>query len=144
VQGLGTEGGPENPVWTLAKKYNVANTYSNYSSILTYNETGYVDYTSLLSDFEDETWPIFEQNAGTILTENLQDRSMRAGLRQAGWKPKPLDAMAQAVEWWQWDWETSYSPDESSFVSNSAVQSASKRMRQARLCQCAACQDTSS
>jgi polyamine oxidase len=23
---------------------------------------------------------------------------------------------AQAVEWWEWDWETSYSPEESSFV----------------------------
>jgi len=41
---------------------------------------------------------------------------MRAGLSQAGWKPKKLDMAAQAVEWWQWDWETSYPPDESSFV----------------------------
>ncbi|KAF2679945.1 amine oxidase [Lentithecium fluviatile CBS 122367] len=115
VQGLGTEGGPENPIWTFAKEYNISNTYSDYSSILTYNETGYFNYTSLLTDFDD-SWAEFEQAAGTILTENLQDRSMRAGLYQADWRPSSLDAAAQAVEWWMWDWETSYSPDESSFV----------------------------
>ncbi|KAF2656312.1 polyamine oxidase-like protein [Lophiostoma macrostomum CBS 122681] len=114
VQGLGTEGGPENPIWTFAKKYNVSNEYSNYSSIASFNETGAVDYLSLIDDFED-AWSIFEQNAGYVLTENLQDTSMRAGISLAGFKPKK-NMMAQAVEWWEWDWETSYSPDESSFV----------------------------
>ncbi|KAF2711888.1 polyamine oxidase [Pleomassaria siparia CBS 279.74] len=114
VQGLGVEGGPENPVWTFAKQYNVSNTYSDYESILTYNETGPVNYTYLLDDFED-TWSIFEQNAGTLLTENRQDQNMRAGISLAGFKPKNNMA-AQAVEWWEWDWETSYSPEESSFI----------------------------
>lgn len=40
---------------------------------------------------------------------------MRAGLYQSGWKPQK-DMARQAVEWWMWDWETSYSPEESSFV----------------------------
>ncbi|KAF2644543.1 polyamine oxidase-like protein [Massarina eburnea CBS 473.64] len=114
VQGLGTESGPENPVWTFAKQYNISNTYSDYDSILTYNETGAVNFTNLIDKFED-VWTEFEQNAGTIITENLQDPSFRAGLWQAGWKPKKSMA-AQAVEWWEWDWETSYSPEESSFV----------------------------
>ncbi|KAF2090381.1 polyamine oxidase-like protein [Saccharata proteae CBS 121410] len=113
VQGLGTAGGPENPIWTFAKKWNVTNTYSNYSSILTYNETGAVDYTDLLDDFED-AYAVAEQNAGYILTENLQDRSTRAGFSLAGWKPKHNMAM-QAVEWWCWDWETAWTPEESSF-----------------------------
>ncbi|OCL00547.1 amine oxidase [Cenococcum geophilum 1.58] len=114
VQGLGTEGGPENPIWTFAKKYNVSNEYSNYSSILTYNETGYTDYSSMLDDFEN-VYATMEQNAGYILTENLQDQSTRTGLALAGWKPKK-DMAAQAVEWWEWDWETSYTPGESSLV----------------------------
>ncbi|PVI02146.1 polyamine oxidase-like protein [Periconia macrospinosa] len=114
IQGLGTEGGPENPIWTFGKKYNISNTYSDYESILTYNETGAVDFTNLIGDFE-TAWTDFEQAAGTILTENLQDRSFRAGLSQAGWKPKKNMA-AQAAEWWEWDFETSYPPDESSFV----------------------------
>ncbi|KAH7110314.1 polyamine oxidase-like protein, partial [Dendryphion nanum] len=115
VQGLETEGGPENPIWTFAKEYDVKNEYSNYSAILTYNETGEVDYANMLDEFE-EHWSVFEQNAGYILSNNRQDRSMRAGLMQSGWKPKRTDMAAQAVEWWMWDWETSYSPEESSFV----------------------------
>ncbi|KAL1630969.1 hypothetical protein SLS56_004643 [Neofusicoccum ribis] len=114
IQGLVSEGGPENPIWTLGKKYNVTNTYSNYSSILTYNETGYVDYAYLLDDFED-AYAIAEQNAGYIVTDNLQDLSTRAGFSLAGWKPKKNMA-AQAVEWWEWDWETSYPPEQSGFA----------------------------
>jgi polyamine oxidase len=100
VQGLGTEGGPENPIWTFAKEYNITNEYSDYSSITSFNETGAVNYTSMIGDFED-AWTIFEQNAGYALTENLQDTSMRAGISLAGFKPKK-DMMAQAVEWWEW------------------------------------------
>ncbi|OCK75495.1 amine oxidase [Lepidopterella palustris CBS 459.81] len=114
VQGLGTDGGPENPIWTFAKKYNISNEYSNYSSILTYDQTGYNDYASLIDDFGN-AYSTMEQNAGYILSENLQDQSARAGLALAGWKPKQ-DMHKQAVEWWQWDWELSYTPDESSLV----------------------------
>ncbi len=52
VQGLGTEGGPENPIWTLAKKYKVQNTFSNYSSIATYDEGGPADFGSLFDDMD--------------------------------------------------------------------------------------------
>jgi polyamine oxidase len=115
VQGLGTDGGPENPIWSLARKYNITNTYSNYSSILTYNETGYVDYSDLLNDFED-AYSNLEQDAGYLLTNNLQDRSIRAGLMLAGWKPLASDnPMAeQAVEWWSFDFEYATTPEESS------------------------------
>lgn len=77
------------------------NTYSNYSSILTYNETGYTDYSSLLDDYETK----FETTsalAGTILKENYQDMTVRSGLSATGWKPKRDDMTAQAVEWWEW------------------------------------------
>ncbi|KAI1213152.1 putative flavin-containing polyamine oxidase [Annulohypoxylon truncatum] len=111
VQGLGSEGGPENPVWTLTKKYGVNNTYSNYSSILTYDETGANDYSDLFDSFEN-AYGTLEQDAGYILTQNLQDTSIRAGLSLAGWKPKK-DMHAQALEWWEWDWETSYPPEQS-------------------------------
>lgn len=100
VQGLGVEGGPENPIWTFAKEYGIANEYSDYSSITTFNETGAVDFTPLLDEFE-EAWTVFEQDAGYLLTENIQDRSMRAGISLAGWKPKK-DMARQAVEWWMW------------------------------------------
>jgi len=86
-----------------AKKYNLENAYSNYSSILTYNETGAVDYTYLFDDFEN-AYTETEQSAGYILSENLQDRTARAGLSLSGWKPKLSDnpMAAQAVEWFMW------------------------------------------
>ncbi|KAG9245157.1 putative flavin-containing polyamine oxidase [Calycina marina] len=113
IQGLGSDGGPENPIWTLAKKYKLTNTYSDYDSIITYDETGPVNYTDLLNvDFED-AYATVEQDAGYLLTENLHDRSYRTALSLAGWKPKK-DMLKQAVEWWEFDWEYSYSPDLSS------------------------------
>lgn len=114
IQGLGAEGAPENPIWTFSKQSNLSNTYSDFSSILSYDKTGYNNFTDLIDQFE-SYWDIFEQNAGTILTENLQDRSLRAGLIQSGWRAGQ-DAHRKAVEWWQWDWETSQTPEESSFV----------------------------
>jgi len=66
--------------------YNLTNTYSNYSAIETFNETGAVDYTDLLDDYETD-YSTLEQDAGYILSDNLQDRSVRSGLSLAGWKP---------------------------------------------------------
>ncbi|KAJ5825376.1 hypothetical protein N7474_002514 [Penicillium riverlandense] len=115
VQGLGQPGGPQNPVWTFAQEYGLNNTYSNYSSIITYDENGANDYSALLDTF-DNAYSVASENAGVILKQNLQDQTGRSGLALAGWKPK-VDAMKeQAVEWWNWDWEDAFSPDESSFV----------------------------
>lgn len=82
--------------------------YSNYSLIKTFNETGAADYKYLLDEFED-AYTTLEQDAGYILTHGLQDRSVRAGLSLANWKPGK-DQAAQAVEWWEFDFEYSYSP----------------------------------
>lgn len=118
MQGLGSPGGPgaliilranaliltslpENPIWTLAKKWGLNNTYSNYSSILTYNETGYTDFSALLDEYETK-FETASDLAGTILKENYQDMTVRSGLSLADWKPKRDDMTAQAVEWWEW------------------------------------------
>jgi polyamine oxidase len=79
----------------------LTNTYSNYSDILTYDETGFVDYSDLLDAFEDAYAPL-EQDAGDILSQNLQDRSVRAGLSLSGWKLKESNTRKSAVEWWDW------------------------------------------
>lgn len=84
-----------------AKKYNLTNTYSNYSSILTYDESGYNEYSNLLDDY-DAAYEIASEQAGIILMNNLQDQTSRTGLALAGWKPKRGDMKAQAVEWWKW------------------------------------------
>lgn len=116
IQGLGAEDpdAPENPVWTFAKKWNVSNTYSDYDSLLTYDENGASNYSYLQEEY-DEASDIVVANAGYLLTENLQDPSARVGFSLAGWKPKQ-DMKKAAVEWWNWDWDAAYSPDLSSFV----------------------------
>jgi polyamine oxidase len=114
ISGLGVEGGPENPVWTFSKQVNLTSVNSDSSSILTYDSTGAVNFTDIIDEYENH-WKVFEQNAGTILTDNLQDRSMRGGLSQSGWRTQQ-NAHRKAVEWWMWDWETAQTPEESSFV----------------------------
>ncbi len=103
VQGLQTDDGPANPIWLLAQKYNLNNTYSDESNITTYNETGRVDYSDLFDEL-DEAYTQYEIDAGYTVTDNLQDISVRSGLSLAGWKPRK-DPQKQAVEWWYFDWE---------------------------------------
>lgn len=67
----------------------------------------------MLDEFDD-AYATLEQDAGYILNEDLQDRSIRFGLNLADWKPGTRQMAKQAVEWWEWDWEYAYSPDESS------------------------------
>lgn len=112
IQGIASPGGPVNPIWSLAEKYGLLNTYSNYSSIETFNASGAVDFLRLLDDYE-IAYSTVEQDAGSLWSENLQDRSMRSALSIAGWNPKK-DMNAQAAEWWEFDWEYSYPPDQSS------------------------------
>ena len=97
MQGLGTPPGPENPIWKLAKKYGLNNTYSNYSSILTYDQHGYTDYSDLLDTLGEDAWTIAEEDAGYILTEGLVDNSVRTAFSLADWFPDT--AKKQAVEW---------------------------------------------
>ncbi|KAF5612271.1 n1-acetylpolyamine oxidase [Fusarium subglutinans] len=114
IEGLQNPSGEVNPIWRLAQKQKVKNTYSNDSAIITYDETGASDYTDLI-DLFDEKFEIASQEAGYIFTENLQDTSTRTGLSLAGWKPK-RDMKMAAADWWGWDFETAYTPEESGFV----------------------------
>ncbi|RAH48931.1 putative flavin containing polyamine oxidase [Aspergillus brunneoviolaceus CBS 621.78] len=114
LQGLGSAD-TVNPVWALAKKHHLRNTYSNYSSLRTYNETGEADYQYLLDEYA-RVYEIAARDAGRILMENLQDQTARTGLALAGWRPRKNDMAAQAVEWWNWDWEDASPPETSSFV----------------------------
>ncbi|KAI4144070.1 MAG: hypothetical protein LQ341_002736 [Variospora aurantia] len=50
--------------------------------------------------------------ADHLLTQNLQDRSVRSGLSLAGRK-STKDAASQAVEWWEFDWEDAEPPQRS-------------------------------
>ena len=110
---------------TQAKKYSLSNTqglplptqrsyfltatsYSNFSNIEMFTSEGPVGYTNLVNVYED-AYTSVEQDAGRILGYNLQDRSFTAGLTLAGWQPT-LDAMSEAIEWLEFDFEYGNSP----------------------------------
>jgi polyamine oxidase len=78
------------------------------TSVLTYDQNGLVDYIDKYIDFE-TAYSVVEKDAGYILSENLQDRSFRAALNLAGYKPRG-DAHAQAVEWALIDFEYAQKP----------------------------------
>ncbi|KUJ24285.1 uncharacterized protein LY89DRAFT_713167 [Mollisia scopiformis] len=84
---------------------------TNWSSIQTFDENGAVDYAYLLDDYE-TAYGTVEQDAGRILKEDLQDRTFRSGLLVADWLPKD-DMHKQAAEWWQFDWEYAWPPEQS-------------------------------
>ena len=86
----------------------MTNFFTNLSSLLTYDESGPVDYLDKVDDFED-AYAAVESDAGFILVDNFQDKSFRSALNLAGWKPqgKPHE---QAVEWYEMDYEYAQTP----------------------------------
>ena len=98
------------------------NRYSDYDSIQTFNASGAADFTDLLDSFED-SYSTLEQDAGHILTQNLQDRSARTGLSLSAWNPSQ-SAERQAAEWWEFDWEYADSP-----VRNRRLTTTKQRLR---------------
>jgi polyamine oxidase len=71
-----------------------------------------VDYSDLFNTFED-AYANFEQDAGYVLTQNLQDRSARTGFSLAGWSPR-MNAQQQTIEWFEFDFEYGETPERSS------------------------------
>lgn len=70
-------------------------------SLQSYDRNGFNDYTDLITEFDD-AWTIAEQDAGVILSENLQDYDVKTGFELAGWKTEANTGITQAVEWWMW------------------------------------------
>ncbi|KAI4593551.1 hypothetical protein KJ359_009237 [Pestalotiopsis sp. 9143b] len=90
--------------------------------MLTYNESGEIDFISELEAFEDALDRLAAE-AGELLVDNIQDRTIREGLSLIGWKPEQREypAAAEAVEWFLYDGEQAATPEETSLVFNEAV-----------------------
>ncbi|KAH7153471.1 hypothetical protein EDB81DRAFT_719487, partial [Dactylonectria macrodidyma] len=114
VEGLESESGNVNPIWRLAQKHKIKSVYSDGDSLVTYDETGEYNFSSIIADFDDK-WEVAMADAEKIKDDNLQDTSVRAGLSLAGWKPKK-NMHAQAAEWWGWDFEMAVLPEQSGFL----------------------------
>lgn len=104
------------------KKWNISNKRSDFDSIETYNETGKVDFIDEIQNFIDSVDKLSEV-ADELLEENIQDRTFRQGLALADWNPEQRDypQAADAVEWWLYDGEQAFTPDETSLLFNVAV-----------------------
>lgn len=107
-----------NPIWDLvghpksgpylmssnayqAKRYRLSTSTSDFDSLLTYNETGSVDYSDLIGKYSGTAKNLSRQ-ASTIQDKNLPDETVRTGLTIAGWKPRKSDMAAQAAEYLGW------------------------------------------
>ncbi|KAL0937101.1 N1-acetylpolyamine oxidase [Colletotrichum truncatum] len=102
----------ENPIWTLAKKNQLINTYSDFSSRKVYNETGEVNIGDLEKEFY-HAFESYEEDGRYGLLQNLQDRSARTGFSIAKWKPGK-DPLAQVIEWAAMDFEYANPPEKTS------------------------------
>ncbi|KAJ0376881.1 hypothetical protein COL26b_004936 [Colletotrichum chrysophilum] len=112
-------GGQENPILTLVKKYNLTNTPSDFSNLTVFDETGQVHPGRLSERFKeiqslyDNATEEYQYDAGEIILQNQQDRSARAGLAIANWKPGS-EPLAQAIEWSSIDFEYANPPEKTS------------------------------
>ncbi|KZT05137.1 amine oxidase [Laetiporus sulphureus 93-53] len=117
VQGTQSGYGPENPIWSLAKKHNVSTRPSHYvTSLTTYDDTGAVDYL----DVFDDAVGSFERlvaSAGSRVPKRLVDMTARSGYSLTG--AIPISRHAMASEYYQFDWEFGTTPEENSWLASS-------------------------
>ncbi|KAL2066174.1 hypothetical protein VTL71DRAFT_2245 [Oculimacula yallundae] len=122
VQGTVTNDGPENPIWTLAKKHNLSSQVSDGTSLLTYDQTGPVDYVKKLKTFDHHyskveggeiRVPSHDESQLPLVHENLKHGSVRFALSEVGYHPEE-DPQSRAVEWYRMDYEYAQPPELSS------------------------------
>ena len=99
-------------------RYNLANVYSDYESLLYYNESGPIDedYLNITAIFGayDDSFGSYIAAAGYRQEQGLIDQNVKTGLSLNGWTAKTPAEMA--VEWWEFDWEYGQPPVRSSWV----------------------------
>ncbi|KAK7676939.1 hypothetical protein QCA50_020057 [Cerrena zonata] len=117
VQGTETPDGPKNPIWSLVQKHGLKTQENDWTgSITTYDNTGPVDYLDLF-DSSIDAFTNVTIAAGARVDKKLVDLSTRTGYSLIGTKPKTAHAMA--CEYYQLDWETAGTPEESSMITTS-------------------------
>ncbi|EEQ30114.1 putative sarcosine oxidasee (formaldehyde-forming) [Microsporum canis] len=123
VEGLGGSGKPENPIYTLAKKYDIRALKTDYENKTTYDKTGKKDFSSVIANAAAAMQKVVVQ-AGSLLKENVQDKTLRAALRFVDWNPAPNNAHAQFADWFSSDFESSFTPEENSAIFSSVADNA--------------------
>ncbi|KAI0830095.1 amine oxidase [Trametes gibbosa] len=117
VQGTQTDGGPANPIWTLAQKHSLHTHFNDwFGSISTYDATGPLDYLDTFNESGD-AYTNLTVAAGTRVDRQLVDGTARTGYSLIG--AKSTTPQASASEYYQFDWEYAQTPEESSWIASS-------------------------
>jgi len=119
VQGIGGgEGeGPENPIWTLVRKYGVETRLSEYyGNIAMFDQTGATNFSDIFQEYEDD-YAELTVAAGARVDKGLVDTTARTGYGLIDVKPKTAQEMA--VEYYTFDWEYAQTPEQSSLIASS-------------------------
>ncbi|KAF8640170.1 hypothetical protein AX16_010225 [Volvariella volvacea WC 439] len=109
--------GPVNPMLELAEKHGLKFQGSNpYTSLLTYDNHGPVNYTDLVKEALGAHNRMIAA-AGIRIAKNLVDVTAKTGLSIIG--AKPLTTRQLAAEYLAFDWEFAQKPDQTSWVASS-------------------------
>ncbi|CAF2913698.1 unnamed protein product [Rotaria sp. Silwood2] len=111
----------ENPIWTMAKKYNLSSTSSDTNNLLTYDQNGFRNYL----DVVDRAFVHFDQvlyDAEKREESNLEDLSFADGQRLRGWMPET--SYEKVADWWAFDFEFADTPSASSMIRTAANEKA--------------------
>lgn len=101
------------------KKYSV----TDQESLAMFDEQGPTDFQYAIHEFGEALEKVVV-DAGSLLYNDLQDRTFRAGFRLQGWDPLKNDSYRQTAEWWLFDGEFVYHPEESSEIFTSVAENA--------------------
>ncbi|KAJ6576638.1 amine oxidase [Mycena vulgaris] len=117
IQGTQESNGPANPILTLAKKHGLKTAESDfYESIVTYDETGLVDYLAVLNKAVDAYTNLTIVGGGRVPTKQV-DTTCRTGYSLIGAKPKT--PQEKVVEYYVFDWEYAQTPEQTSWIASS-------------------------
>ncbi|KAF7357089.1 Amine oxidase [Mycena sanguinolenta] len=116
IQGTQEGDGPANPILTLAREHGVKTVDSDfYGSVVTYDETGMVDYLDVLNDAVDAYNNLTVVGGGRVPTKQV-DTTCRTGYSLIGAKPKtPADMVTEYYV----DWEYAQTPEQTSWIASS-------------------------
>ncbi|CAF4359743.1 unnamed protein product [Rotaria socialis] len=120
------ETGEENPIWTMATKYNLTSTATDTDDLLTYDQNGQFNY----SDVVDQAFAHFKQvldDATKREESNLEDLSFAEGQRLRGWIP--TTSYEKVADWWAFDFEFADRPTASSMIRTAANEKATHGQR---------------
>ncbi|KAJ7262748.1 hypothetical protein B0H12DRAFT_1104283 [Mycena haematopus] len=117
IQGTQEGTGPANPILTLARKHGLEASESDfYDSIVTYDETGPVDYLDVLNKAVVD-YTTLTIAGGARVQRKQVDSTCRTGYSIIGSKPRTPHEMVS--EYYMFDWEYGQTPEQTSWIASS-------------------------